>query len=283
MKKGTKFFVFGGLIGLLAGGMIMLITGCIGGLNMFRTIATRYTFRINNGRYYTFWSWDGHDLGDFTAFTGEEEFDISANDIHSLYVDVDGVELNVERYESGERDGVGLAVTKGVGIRTEYNVENGILAIRSKDEWLSSVGEVTIYVPGDMEWDTVELCVGAGTADIEDIRAKKLSVSVGAGEVSLENAKVTEELIASVGMGQLDFDGAADCNVDISCGMGQIRLDFEGKSRYEDYDYEISCAAGNVEIGQMNFAGVGVKKTIDHNSGKRINVDCGMGEVEISF
>lgn len=283
MKKGTKFFVFGGLVSLLAGGMIMLITGCIGGLGMFRTIATRYTFYIHNDHHDTFWSWDGHDFDDFMAYTGEEAFAIPADDIHSLYIDVDGVELKIERCESGERDGIGLAVTKGIGIKTEYSVQNGALAIKSRDEWLSSVGEVTVYVPRDMEWDTVELYVGAGTADVEDIQAKRLSVNVGAGEASLENIKVTEAFAASVGMGQLDFGGIADCDMDLSCGMGQINLDFEGRSYYEEYDYDINCAAGNVEIGNMNFAGIGVRKTI-HNSGdKRITVDCGMGEVEISF
>ena len=72
-------------------------------------------------------------------------------------------------------------------------------------------------------------------------------------------------------------------DMEISCGMGQIQLELNGKAHYEDYNYDISCAAGNVEIGHMNFAGVGVKRTIDNNSGKHVDVDCGMGEVEISF
>lgn len=282
MKKGTKIFVFGGLISLLAGGMIMLITGCIGGLGMFRTIATRYTFYLHNDYHGIFWPWDGHDPGNFADLSGEEEFNVIADDIHSLYVDVDGVELNIENYEGG-KDGAGLVVTKGIGLRTEYSAENGTLAIRSKDEWLTSAGEVTIYIPQGMEWDKVELYVGAGTADIEDIRARKLSVNVGAGEASLENARVTETFTASVGMGQLKFDGVTDCDMEISCGMGQIQLELNGKAHYEDYNYDISCAAGNVEIGHMNFAGVGVKRTIDNNSGKHVDVDCGMGEVEISF
>lgn len=283
MKKGTKFFVFGGLISLLAGGMIMLITGCIGGLGMFRTIATRYTIHTHNNHQYSFWFWDDYDLDDFVALTGEEEIDLSAHDIHSLYVDVDGVELNIEKREDGGDGVVSLAVTRGIGIDTEYSVENGILAIKSKDEWFSSNGEITIYIPRDMEWDMVELYIGAGTADIEDLRTKKLHVSVGAGEASLENVKATEELSASVGMGELEFNGAADCNMDISCGMGQIRLEFEGKADYDDYDYDINCSAGNVEIGHMNFAGIGVRRTIDNHGEKHVNVDCGMGNVEIHF
>lgn len=281
MKKGIKIFLFGGLISLLAGGMIMIITGCIGGVGMFRTIASRYPFHTHNNHHYTFWSWNDYDFDDFVVFTGKEEFNLSDQDIHSLYVDVDGVELNIASREDGNRDVVGLEVT-GIGIDTEYSVENGILVIKSRDEWFSSNGEITIYIPRNMEWDMVELYIGAGTADIEDVRTEKLYISVGAGEATLENVKATEELSASVGMGQLEFNGTADCDMDISCGMGQIQLDFEGKAYYDDYNYEINCAAGNVEIGNMNFAGVGVR-TIDNNSGKHVNVDCGMGEVEISF
>lgn len=281
MKKGTKFFVFGGLISLLVGGMIMIVTGCVGGAGMFRTIAARYTFYIHNDHYHRLWSWDDND--DFDDFTGEEEFDLSALDIHSLYVDAGGVELNIKEDESGRSDAIGLVVTRGIGIDTEYSVENGVLAIRSKDEWFPYDGEITIYVPGDMQWESVELNVGAGVADIESIHTKKLFVNVGAGEIDLENAVVTEEFTASVGMGQLTYDGDADCNVDLSCGMGQIELELEGRARYEDYNYDIDCAAGNVQVGRLQLAGLGMERRIDNHSSKNIRIDCGMGEVEISF
>lgn len=282
MKKGTKFFVFGGLISLLAGGMIMLITGCIGGLGMFRTIATRYTFRIHNNHHDTFWFWNDYDLDDFVVFTGEEDFDLSDHDIHSLYVDVDGVELNIESREDGKEDAVRVEVS-GIGIDTQYSVENGILAVKSKDKWFSSNGEITVYIPRGMEWESVELYIGAGTADIEDVRAEKMYISVGAGEASMENIKAVEELSASVGMGQLEFNGNAECDMNISCGMGQIQLEFEGMSYYDDYNYDVNCAAGTVEIGYISFGGIGVRRTIDNNSNKLINVDCGMGQVEITF
>lgn len=284
MKKGTKIFVFGGLICLLAGGMIMLITGSIGGINMFRTIAARYTFRIHNDHHYgIFWSWDedDDDFDDFIDFKGNEEFDLSARDIHSLFVDVDGVELNIERREDGKGGVVGLETD--FGIDTEYNVENGTLAIKSKNEWIPSSGEITIYVPYDMEWDAVDLYIGAGTADIEDIRAKRLSVNVGAGEASLENVKATEAFNAAVGMGQLEFSGSADCDMNISCGMGQVQLEFGGTAYFDDYDYDVRCEAGSVEIGHTSFGGIGVRRNIDNNSGKHIHIDCGMGEVEIDF
>lgn len=287
MKKGTKFFVFGGLIGLLVGGMIMIITGCVGGAGMFRTIAARYTFYIHNDHHHKFWSWDEFwswdDDDGFIDFTEEKEFDISAHDIHSLYVDAGGVELNIEEDESGRSDAIGLVVTRGIGIDTEYRVENGVLTVRSKDEWVPYDGEITIYVPGGMQFESVELNVGAGVADIEGIHTKRLFVNVGAGEVDLEDAVVTEEFTASVGMGQMKYDGAADCNVDLSCGMGQIELGFEGRARYEDFNYDIDCAAGKVEIGQLHFAGLGMEKRIDNHSNKNIRIDCAMGEVEISF
>lgn len=282
MKKGTKFFVFGGLISLLVGGMIMLITGCIGGIGMFRIIATRYVFYSHNDHHYTFWNGNDYELDDFITFTGQEEFNLSTDDIHSLYVDVDGVELNIERREDGREGVVGLEV-KGIGVDTEYGVENGILVIKSKDEWFASGGEITVSIPHDADWDVVELYIGAGTADIEDVRAKELYVSVGAGEASLENVKATERLFASVGMGQLELNGIADCDMDISCGMGQIQLEFDGISYYDDFNYDVNCAAGNVEIGYISFGGIGVRRTIDNNSDKQINVDCGMGEVQINF
>lgn len=282
MKKGTKFFVFGGLICLLTGGMIMLITGCIGGFSMFRTIATRYTFYIHNNHHDTYWSWNDHDFDDFVVFTGEEEFDLSDQDIRSLYVDVDGVELNIQSREDGKENSVRVEVS-GIGIDTQCGAEDGILVVKSKDGWFSSNGEITVYVPRGMEWNSVILSIGAGTADIEDVQAQKMYISVGAGEVSVENVKAEEELSASVGMGQLKFNGNAECDMNISCGMGQIQLEFEGKSYYDDYNYDVNCAAGNVEIGHINIGGIGVRKTIDNNSDKLINVDCGMGQVEIYF
>ena len=44
-------------------------------------------------------------------------------------------------------------------------------------------------------------------------------------------------------------------NLEADCGIGNIDLDINGKE--SDYDYEISCSAGEVDIGDSSYSGIG--------------------------
>lgn len=300
MKKSTRFFVIGGLLSILAGGIIMLVTGCIGGISMMHTIATEYTYSDWNYRH-GYWSWGYHDDTHHDSITEKDSVNLDEieDEIHSLLIyDIDGVDLDI--IQESSRD-VKMLSVQGVGI--EYVVDNGRLIIRSKygNGWFSEGGKIVLSVPEDMYWEdvniefdagkldmegihanTIALKVGAGEASVDRIEAEKMEISVGAGEVEAEKMNIFGDAVISVGLGNVEISGVVDGSLDFSCGMGNI--EFEGKnSVYDDYNYDISCAAGNVEIDHSRFSGLAFDRQIDNHSHKDINIDCGMGNVSISF
>lgn len=319
MKKSTRFFVVGGLLSILAGGIIMLVTGCIGGISMMHTIATEYTYsNWNLGHGY--WRWGYHGVEHYDEYFDDDHFDGEHHDgthhdsiaengsvnldeiedeIHSLLIyDIDGVDLDIIQESSRN---VKLLSVQGVGI--EYVVDDGKLIIRSKygNGWFSEGGKIVLSVPEDMYWEDVDiefdageldmegiyarkiaLKVGAGEASVDRIEAEKMEISVGAGEVKAEKMEISGDAVISVGLGNVEISGVVDGSMDFSCGMGNI--EFEGKnSAYDDYNYDISCAAGNVEIDHSHFSGFAFDRQINNHSHKDINIDCGMGNVSVSF
>lgn len=299
MKHSTRFFVVGGLLSILAGGIIMLVTGCIGGISMMHTIATEYTYsgwNFGHGYWRSYHDGTHHDS---ITEKGSVNLDENENEIHSLLIyDIDGVDLDI--IQESSRD-VKLLSVQGAGI--EYGVDDGRLIICSKygNGWFSQGGKIVLSVPEDMYWEDVDiefgageldmegicankiaLKVGAGEASVERVEAGEMKISVGAGEVDAEKMKIYGDIAVSVGYGAVDFSGTVDGSLDFSCGMGNI--EFEGKKGiYDDYNYDISCAAGNVEIDNFRFSGLAFERYIDNHSHKEINVDCGMGNVSVSF
>lgn len=280
----------------------MLIMGCIGGIDMMHDIMTKYSFH-RYGFEYDFWDNDvviepggdfiGNELG-----MSDERIDVSANEIHSVRLEAEGMELNMV---SGETNDIVLSSSSSFGMSMQYYVENGTLYIRSKDKFLSFDGDVLIYIPKDLDLECLEIKAGAGEAEVDGICAKELRldigacsatlknicadnviINVGAGEVNLEETEVAETITARVGMGEMDFSGTVGGDADLDCGMGNIEFYNRGGA-YDDYNYNVKCGAGNVEIGGFGYSGLSAWKKIDNGSTKTMEIDCGMGNVEISF
>jgi len=297
MKKSTKFFVFGGLICILAGTVIMLITGAAGGLNMFRNMTWEYAGRradiIDSMT-------DGWIDGDFSYFAGTKEFSVSDNHISSVNIAVEGGEVNIlegtgDRIEISSKDGFG----------TQYAICDGTLVIKQENDWfgfgVSDGNDVVVYLPRNMAFESIRLAagggeitattleakevsidIGAGEAYVENLIADKFTANVGAGEITVVRAEVAGDIDANVGMGELDFTGSARGNVDLKCGMGDIQFWIRGIF-YEDFNYDIKCGAGNITLHDSNYSGVGIKRTIDNGSSRNVNLDCGMGNITFGF
>ena len=80
---------------------------------------------------------------------------------------------------------------------------------------------------------------------------------------------------------QIVLDGETVSEAKLSCDLGEIRYTAAGQM--ETYDYEVSCSAGEIVIGSESYSGINNKIDIDNGSGSRIEADCKMGRIEISF
>lgn len=142
---------------------------------------------------------------------------------------------------------------------------------------------VNVWYPKNKEFKEVSVEIAAGTVSLEnDFCAKKLEVEVAAGEFSSTNTVTANEAEITVGTGNADMQKLDVQKLDAGCGVGNIDLAVAGKK--SDYDYEISCAAGSVDVGDDSYSGLGHEKEISNpGSSGKMELECGVGNITVTF
>lgn len=177
---------------------------------------------------------------------------------------------------------------KGVTVHTTN--ENGILKIDMESGYKHGAihhiknhfhdRKVYVYYPRNYAFDHVELSFDAGKVEVENLITKTLKIDVGAGECSIDNLSA-EEVDGVISVGQLEVEGAVAKKLGLECATGTVEVELYG--RKEDYNYDISCQAGTVQIADQRIAGVAANKKIDNGSTTDIDLSCGAGTIEIDF
>lgn len=142
---------------------------------------------------------------------------------------------------------------------------------------------VNVWYPKNKEFKEVSIEIAAGTVSLEnDFCAKKLEVEVAAGEFSSTNTVTANEAEITVGTGNADMQKLDVQKLDAGCGVGNIDLAIAGEK--SDYDYEISCAAGSVDVGDDSYSGLGHEKKISNpGSSGKMELECGVGNITVTF
>ena len=157
-----------------------------------------------------------------------------------------------------------------------------------------------ITLPSEYLFNSVDIDVEAGSLQIERLQGTNMMISVGAGELAAEElisenscqlscgaGSITAEqmtvnsLTASVGMGEIDLTLNGIESADIKTGIGETVLNLPRSSR--DYDYQVSCGAGEVSIDGNSYSGLGRSQSVVNDTGRMIRVDNGMGNTELYF
>lgn len=145
----------------------------------------------------------------------------------------------------------------------------------------ASTGSISLYIPKDYSFDRATISVGAGQiSGFSAIHITELEMELAAGEIHLSNVEAGN-LDAEVGAGSLVFSGNILQSVNAECSMGNLTLQLTGEKT--DYNYDVDVAAGEITIGEESFGGLAGERQINNNASKNINVECAMGNIEISF
>lgn len=261
-------------------------------------------------------------VDDWGVFVGEEDevlydisesmifdglYDILKGDVERYSLEGDVRELNLE--VGGcvlfleESDDSGFYVEATNTGKFQCYVKGGTLYVkstRSAKHWDDiKKCEITLYIPKDYSFDSVEISfgagllesgslvtekaeveVGAGQITLDSLRASKCSIEVGAGNIEISDMNVNK-LEAEVGVGQLTAEGSILEKADIECAMGNVELVLNGSE--EDFDYNLQAAMGNINIGGASYSGVGYEKELDNHADKKMAIECSMGNVGIYF
>ena len=143
--------------------------------------------------------------------------------------------------------------------------------------------QIKVSVPSVKEFDTVSLGVDMGTIDLEcDLKVQELSVEVGAGEFSGYGNITAANCDLQVGAGTIDIDQIDVQKLNADCGAGEIDMVVTGKEK--DYNYDLSCGMGEIDLENSEYSGLGIEKTISNEGAKKDMVlECGMGEIDVEF
>lgn len=268
MKKFTKVMLI--LAGVFAsvGVICMVVAFCMG-------LTTNHFMKmIRDGRF----SFDAGDL--HISFDGDWKDNFEGESLGTESADEESVDGEIREVCANIDLEFGAGILNIYYADVEYiqvkqtnipdlkvHVKNDTLVIsEDSDIHIGFDGEedrsLTILIPQDMQFEDVELEIGASKADIKNIHAEELSITVGAGQAT-----------------------AVDLNVeklDVKAGVGQVNIALNGVQN--EYNYNIECGIGNVVVGDSSYGGLGAEQNVKNEGAtKEINVECGIGEVKIQF
>lgn len=248
----------------------------------------------------------GYDLDDVSMF--HESYTVWKGDVEKQMICQGSVEeLNLQIGGSmvevrNSQDGNIYIEGSSLGKMQAY-VEEDVLYVKSvrpanlMEEIKNS--SITLYLPEGCTLGRLDLSLGAGQLKLGNMAVQDMTASVGAGQLLLTNVTLdalevslgagelrtqdvtVQSLTASIDAGNMDFTGAINESAEISCSMGNVNMSLTGNK--QEFNYQLSCVAGNMEVDGDVYGGAAVDRFIDNGADKYIEISCSMGSVEVDF
>ena len=214
--------------------------------------------------------WDALD-GNTVDMDFASDLEISLKYDELLIQEYDGDKIRVDVADDAKND---VVVEETSGKITITDTRSG--NVKKKKQ-------VKVSIPSGKDFDTISLGVDMGTIDLEcDLKVQELSVEVGAGEFSGYGNITAAYCDLQVGAGTIDIDQIDVQKLNADCGAGEIDMVVTGKEK--DYNYELSCGMGEIDLENSEYSGLGIEKTISNEGAQKDMVlECGMGEIDVEF
>ena len=192
------------------------------------------------------------------------------------------IELKYDELILEEGDSFCVRVYDDSGKNVTVKESSDTLKVRSTKK-LSKTRKVCISYPEDVKLQELEIEMGAGTVYLNrDIETEKLSVEMGAGEFDSKNPVTAKEADLEIGTGSMTFADLSAKKISGECGLGELDLTMTGTQ--EDYNYDLECGVGNLDVGSDSYSGLGREKSISNTGADRkLDLECGMGNVSVDF
>ncbi|MGN1180332.1 MAG: DUF4097 family beta strand repeat-containing protein [Suilimivivens sp.] len=313
MKKFAKISLITAGIFFVIGCVLCSVSAIAGGRSLVRTIREQeyleekmnvFADKLGAAVYHaTGGNWGyirDRESGLFES--GESSEKIEADAVKNMELSLGAGTFIIEEKE--EADGMIDISVSGIG-NCNYYVKGETFYVKAFEgfHWIDWNGanenRIEIRVPKGSYFEKITIETGASVMKISDISVDKLEAETGAGELIMNRMNInqlntevgagrmeasdiqTKDAEISVGMGECIFEGTITGNLDAECGMGNMELTLTGSET--DHNYEIECAAGNVDVGSFSVSALASEKAINHNASSNFDIECGMGNVTIEF
>lgn len=161
---------------------------------------------------------------------------------------------------------------------------------------INNNSELIIYIPKNTTFEDISIDSAAGGINIDYLKTKELELSLGAGEVNINNLTVLTEADIDGGAGEVNIQNSQINNLDLDMGIGKVTINgtITGIN-------EINAGVGELNINLSNSLdnykiklnkGIGsallnkekMKNDIYYGEGNNlINIDGGIGNINVNY
>lgn len=226
------------------------------------------------------WDEDWDEISRLEPVETDSDKEIFETDpVSDLELSLSAGELKFQSYD-GDKIRIEVAGQKKDKVRIGLDDDTLVLETigRTQDR------EITLNYPKDLRFKETSVDVAAGTVTMaSEFRTDDLEVSVAAGEfTNTGKLSAANDISIEVGTGNVELSDLDANNLEADCGIGNVDLNILGQE--EDYNYDISCAAGNIDIGESSYSGLGHDKEITNPNAKGdMELNCGVGNITVAF
>ena len=208
--------------------------------------------------------------------SGSYDETFSDREIQKLEIQVAYGEIYIYPY-----DGEGVRVrASNCGRTFQCWQEDEELYIRDNRKHRDHGLMMELYLP-EKELRDLEVELGAGRMYANNLYAEKAELNLGAGICEIQSLCISDQADLGIGTGTFQVQSFEGSKLDGSCGAGEMELNMAGA--YEEYDYELTCGIGTILLNGNRYSGLGVENSIDNRAHKKVDLDCGVGEIQVKF
>lgn len=219
------------------------------------------------------------------------------------YTGIESLDIDLSKSKLEMRKGDSFKV-EFVNVSKELStkLENSGKELKIEDETLklfenvNGESKVIIYIPSDYKLRDVKLdLIGVSGAYIEGLETEKLEVDMGSGKYEINNVQATIAEIDS-GAGEVYINNSTFGDFELNAGVGKVTINCKVNNKGEiesgvgklevnligtKDNYRVRAETG---IGNLTVDGNKVKNgEIVGNGSTNINVEAGIGETIINF
>ncbi len=221
----------------------------------------------------------------------KENVYVTYDHIKEIKVDLKSTNLNILRGSSFkiEKEDIKKDTIK-------IDTKGNSLIIREKNTSLFNTEDklLTIYIPEDLELRFLEIDLGAGKLDMDNITAREFELDEGAGTINITNSKfdktsisggagkmeiknsTLKDLELETGVGSTYISGSILGKSEIECGVGSINLDLDNSQ--DDYTLLVEKGLGSIKIN-----GDDVSSGTKGHGTNSLSIEGGVGSINIDF
>lgn len=217
---------------------------------------------------------------------------VPANAVTELYIDIGAAELNII-----SADELRLEYAHS---RLSVKEKDGRLTIKDSGGGIYLYNEasyVTLYLPEELGFTSVDISTGAGRVDIERLSCAKLNLDLGAGETVIGRLDVGMSADIDGGSGKLTVEDGSVWGLDLDMGVGKLEIHAEllGRSEIDlgigeaditlvgskdDYRIDLDKGIGDAEVDGTRHVGSHLLYGAGDN---RVELDGGVGSIRVKF